>query len=82
MGKYVRKLEEVEAVRATETNWEELKEFAGVRVNYYHHTLGKPFYYVEGHGRMLVVGYYMVKHEDGRVQIMTEEEFDDMYEPK
>lgn len=79
MGKYVRILEEVTAVRAKSDNLEEIKSLAG-KAQRVHDQCGT-FYDV---GLLSVVwkGDWLVKHEDGKLGVMTDESFRSMYEPK
>lgn len=80
MSRYVRKLEEVRAVRA-ENNLEEIRELAQVPVSYYP-KIGAPFYEVNGVCRVLYVGYWLVRQEDGSLEVMDNKEFNRIYEPK
>lgn len=79
MGKFVRILEEVTAVQAKSDNLEEIKSLAG-KAQRVHDQCGT-FYDV---GLLSVVwkGDWLVKHQDGRLGVMTDERFKSMYEPK
>lgn len=82
MGKYVRILNEVEAVRATETNIEELKKLAnGVRkVSPEYNSLS--YYSIVGLPHVLLVGHWLLKHTSGKLEIKSDWEFKKEYEPK
>lgn len=79
MGKYVRIPEEVTAVQAKSDNLEEIKSLAE-KAQRVHDQFGT-FYDV---GLLSVVwkGDWLVKHEDGRLGVMTNESFRSMYELK
>lgn len=84
MGNYVRILEEVEAVRATEDNLEEIKKLAGKEV-----VKRKPypklpgFYYIiHGVEEALCVGQWLIKHQSGRLEVKINKIFLMEYEPK
>lgn len=79
MGKYVRILEEVTAVRAKSDNLEEIKSLAG-KAQRVHDQCGT--FYDVGLLSVLWKGDWLVKHEDGRLGVMTNESFRAMYEPK
>jgi hypothetical protein len=80
MGTYVKRLEEVRAIRA-EDNLEEIRAFAGDAVQFYPN-YGAPYYEVRGLVRVLYVGHWLVKHEDGSLQVMDNREFEKEYTPK
>lgn len=80
MGTYVKRLEEVEAIRAGD-NLEEIRALAGAEVDYYL-KLETPYYVVQGVVRVLWVGNWLVKHNDGWLQVLSDDEFRRIYEPK
>ena len=82
MGNYVRILEEVEAVRATETNIEDLRKLSS-NVQRITPTLGKPSYYiVSGLNEVVWVGDWLIKHKSGRLEVKSNGNFLMEYEPK
>lgn len=82
MGNYVRILEEVEAVRATETNIEELRKLSS-DVQRITPTIGKPSYYiVRGLNEVVWVGDWLITHKDGRLEVKSNNIFLMEYESK
>lgn len=83
MGNYVRILEEVEAVRATEDNLEEIKKLAGKEVEKRKLYPKLPGYYIiPGVLEALCVGQWLIKHESGRLEVKINKIFQMEYEPK
>lgn len=83
MGKYVRILEEVEAVQATETNIKELRGLGGVGVNKVQTAWDKSSYYIiPGINIVLWVGSWLIKHPSGRLEVKSSQLFHREYEPK
>lgn len=81
--KYVRILQEVEALQAKENNLEKLREFAGDvrRVGCASEAL--PCYYmIPGVDVVLWVGDWLIKHPNGRLEVKTNQLFNQEYEPK
>ena len=81
MGNYVRILEEVKAVRAKEDNIKELQEIAG-KAQKITPNPSKPSYYIVGLPQVLWVGDWIIKHNSGRLEILSNEAFMYEYEPK
>lgn len=82
MGNYVRILEEVEAVRATETNIEELRKLSS-DVQRITPTIGKPSYYIaRGLNEVVWVGDWLIRHKAGRLEVKSNNIFLMEYEPK
>lgn len=79
MGKYVRIVEEVTAVRAKSENADELKQLAK-KVLRVHDHFGT--YYDVGLMSVVWKGDWLVKHQDGRLEVMTDTEFKSIYQPK
>lgn len=79
MGKYVRILEEVTAVEAKSDNLEEIKSLAG-EAKRVHDQCGT--YYDVGILNVVWKGDWLIKHQDGRLEVMEDTEFRKMYEPK
>ena len=82
MGKYVRILNEVEAVRATETNIEELKKIASGVKKVTPECYSSSYYRIVGLPIVLWVGQWLLKHPSGRLEIKSDWEFRNEYEPK
>lgn len=83
MGNYVRILEEVEAVQATETNIEELKKLGGAGITKTKTSLDKSSYYIiPGINIVLWVGSWLIKHPSGRLEVKSSQLFHREYEPK
>ena len=83
MGNYVRILEEVEAVQATETNLEELKKLGGAGVKKVQTAWDKSIYYtIPGINIVLWVGSWLIKHPSGRLEVKSSQLFHREYEPK
>ena len=82
MGRYVRILEEVEAVQATESNIEELRKLGGAvkKVKPYENQPG--YYTVPGVNIVLWVGSWLIKHPSGRLEVKSSQLFHREYEPK
>lgn len=81
MGNYVRKLEEVQAVRAKENNINEIEKIAG-KVQKITPTHGKESYYIVGLPQVLWVGDWLIKHSSGRLEILSNAKFLQEYEIK
>ena len=82
MGNYVRILEEVEAVQATETNMEDLRRLVGA-VKKVKPNENQPGYYtVPGVNIVLWVGSWLIKHPSGRLEVKSSQLFHREYEPK
>lgn len=82
MGNYVRILEEVEAVQASETNIEELRRLGGA-VKKVKPNENQPGYYtVPGVNIVLWVGSWLIKHPSGRLEVKSSQLFHREYEPK
>ncbi len=82
MGNYVRILEEVEAVRATESNIEELRKLSS-KVQKITPIRGKNSYYiVYGICEVLWEGDWLIRHKSGRLEIKSNRNFLMEYEPK
>lgn len=82
MGNYVRILEEVEAVRATESNIEELRKLSSniQKITPIH---GKNIYYiVYGVCGVLWEGDWLIRHKSGRLEVKSNSNFLLEYEPK
>lgn len=81
--KYVRILEEVEAIQAKEDNLEELRAFAGEvkkvdgQKEYYN-----CYYIIPGLSVVLWQGSWLIKHPNGRLEIRSSQLFHNEYEPK
>lgn len=82
MGKYVRILNEVEAVRATETNIEKLKKIASGVKKVTPECYSSSYYRIVGLPIVLWVGQWLLKHPSGRLEIKSDWEFRNEYEPK
>lgn len=83
MGNYVRILEEVEAVQATETNIEELKKLGGEGIKRVRASYDTSSYYtVPGVNIVLWVGSWLIKHPSGRLEVKSSQLFHREYEPK
>ena len=82
MGKYVRILNEVEAVRATETNIKELKKLANGVKKVSPEYISSSYYRIVGLPQILWVGQWLLKHPSGRLEIKSDWEFRNEYEPK
>ena len=82
MGNYVRILEEVEAVRATETNIEELRKLAGDVRKIEPYPENYSYYEVPGLMEALWVGYWLIKHKSGRLEAKSNKLFLMEYEQK
>lgn len=83
MGNYVRILEEVEAVQATETNIEELKKLGGAGITKTTTSWDKSSYYIiPGINIVLWVGSWLIKHPSGRLEVKSSQLFHREYEPK
>lgn len=83
MGNYVRILEEVEAVRATEDNIEELRKLS-TKVLKIKPTHGKQSYYIVNglQNRVVWVGDWLIRHESGRLEVKSNKIFLMEYESK
>ena len=82
MGHYVRILEEVEAVQATESKIKELRKLGGA-VKKVNPNLKQPGYYtVPGVNIVLWVGSWLIKHPSGRLEVKSSQLFHREYEPK
>lgn len=84
MGNYVRILEEVEAVRATGDNLEEIKKLAGkeaVKRESYPKLPGH-YYIIHGVAEALCVGQWLIKHKSGWLEVKSNKMFLKEYEPK
>lgn len=82
MGNYVRIIEEVEAVRATESNIEELRKLSSniQKITPIH---GKNIYYiVYGVCGVLWEGDWLIRHKSGRLEVKSNSNFLMEYEPK
>lgn len=84
MGNYVRILEEVEAVRATEDNLEEIKKLAGKEVvnRKPYPNLPGCYYIIHGVEKALCVGQWLIKHKSGRLEVKSNNIFLMEYEQK
>ena len=83
MGNYVRILEEVEAVQATETNIEELRKLGGLGVKKVIPDRNSASYYtIPGVNIVLWVGSWLIKHPSGMLEIKSSQLFHREYEPK
>ena len=83
MGNYVRILEEVEAVQATETNLEELEKLGGAGIKKFQTPWDKSSYYtIHGINIVLWVGSCLIKHPSGRLEVKSSQLFHREYEPK
>lgn len=77
--KYVRKIEEVQAVRADIDNLDELREIAPeIR----RHNRYSVFYDIADMPEVLWSGDWLVKHEDGSLEIISDRNFKNYYERK
>ena len=81
MDNYVRILEEVEAVKATETNIKDLEAIAG-RVQKIHPSSNTSYYIVQGVSQVLWVGDWLIKHKSGRMEVKSDKLFHQEYESK
>ena len=81
--RYCKILEEVEAIQATEDNLLELRDFAG-DVTKVEKGDGRPtgYYMVPDLVVVLWVGSWLVKHNNGRLEIKSSQSFHREYEPK
>lgn len=81
MKKYCRILEEVEAIQATDSNLEELRDFAGdvKKVIIDKRTC---CYTIPGVYAALWPGEWLIKHHSGRLEINDNDEFSRDYELK
>lgn len=81
--RYCKILEEVEAIQATEDNLLELRDFAGDVIKVEKGD-GRPtgYYMVPGHVVVLWVGSWLIKHNNGRLEIKSSQSFHREYEPK
>lgn len=81
--KYVRILEEVEAIQARENNLKELREFAGdvtkVEAGAELHSC---YYTVPGINIVLWEGSWLIKHPNGRLEVKSSQLFHREFEPK
>lgn len=81
--KYVRILEEVEAIQAKENNLEELRQFAGDikkvegEKSYYN-----CYYIIPGLSVVLWQGSWLIKHGNGRLEVKSSQLFHREFEPK
>lgn len=84
MGKYCRILEEVEAVQAKDYNLDELKNFSRKDVKGICRTSEElPVYYIiPGIDSVLWIGDWLIRHENGRLEIKKNNIFHQEYEPK
>ena len=83
MGNYVRILEEVEAVQATESNIEELKKLGGAGIRKIQAAWDKSSYYtIPGVNIVLWVGSWLIKHPSGMLEVKSSQLFHREYEPK
>ena len=83
MGNYVRILEEIEAVQATETNIEELKKLGGEGIKKTKTSWDNSSYYIiPGINIVLWVGSWLIKHPSGRLEVKSSQLFHREYEPK
>lgn len=83
MGKYCRILEEVEAVQAKENNLSELRAFAGDVRRIEGKEPSYPCYYIiPGVSIVLWQGSWLIKHNNGRLEIKSSQQFRQEYEPK
>ena len=82
MGRYVRILEEVEAVQATESNIEELRELGGAVKKVKPHENQPGYYTIPGVNIVLWVGSWLIKHPSGRLEVKSSQLFHREYEPK
>lgn len=80
MGNYVRILEEVEAVRATEDNLEEIQNLVGKPVWKCPDT--PSYYLIYGVTEALIKGDWIIKHNSGRLEVKSNKMFLKEYEPK
>lgn len=81
--KYCRVIEEVEAVQATETNLNELRNLAG-DVKKIEKNAERPtsYYTIPGMNFVLWVGCWLIKHPSGRLEFKSNQLFHREYEPK
>lgn len=82
MGNYVRILEEVEAVRATEDNLEEIKKLAGGVKKFKSFSNMPGYYMIHGVVETLCIGDWLIKHKSGRLEVKSNKIFLMEYEPK
>lgn len=83
MGNYVRILQEVEAVQATENNIEELKKLGGEGIKKVQTAWDNSSYYIiPGINIVLWVGSWLIKHPSGRLEVKSSQLFHREYEPK
>lgn len=84
MGKYCRILEEVEAVQAKKDNLDELKSFTEKDVKgIFCASEELPVYYIiPGIDSVLWYGDWLIRHENGRLEIKKNNIFQQEYEPK
>ena len=76
MGNYVRILEEVEAVQATETNIEELRKLGGLGVKKVIPDRHSASYYtIPGINIVLWVGSWLIKHPSGMLEVKSSQLF-------
>ena len=75
MGNYVRILEEVEAVRATEDNLEEIKKLAGKAEKRKSFPNIPGYYMIHGVVEALCVGDWLIKHKSGRLEVKSNKMF-------
>lgn len=82
--KYVRILEEVEAIQAQEDNLEQLREFAGDVKKFTGDRFENKtaFYTVPGINTLLWCGSWLIKHPNGRLEVRSSQLFHREYEPK
>lgn len=81
--KYVRILQEVEAIQATEDNLKELREMAGdVRKVKGREPDAPSYYTIPGINVVLWVGSWLIKYPNGRLEIKSSQLFHREYEPK
>ena len=82
MGNYVRILEEVEAIRATEDNLEEIKKLAGGAEKIKSFSNMPGYYMIHGVGEILCIRDWLIKHKSGRIEVLSNKRFLMEYEPK
>lgn len=83
MGIYCRILEEVEAIQAKEDNLNEVIGLAGEAIKVSSGPLlDRNYYQILGFDLILKVDDWLIKHRDGRLEVMSNESFKRNYEPK
>ena len=82
MPKYVKTLEEVEAVQAKENNIEELRKIAPGIQQFKKKGTSATFYTIPGFIPCIWAGSWLIKHESGRLEVKGSQLFFREYEPK